>query len=610
MFGWKGKILRVNLSTGDYGIENLREDLIRDFLGGRGIGVRIFYEEVSPKVDPLSPENKLIFCTGPLVGTGVPAGGRAIVVSKSPLTGAIANPNAGGYFGAYLKYAGYDFLIIEGKAPEPVYLLIKNEMVKIKPASHIWGKPISEAEKIIRKEEGEGDPWKENVLSVALIGPAGENLVKFSSIICDGGRTFGRSGLGAVMGSKNLKAIAVKGTGKVEVADPKGLRKAVLDFLREAKENGWLEKRSRWGTWELPARAQATGTLAALNFQRNYLESFKFFENPANLRDRIWVRDEGCFGCPFRCGKKTKISDPDHPGLSKGPEHESIVLLGSNCGISDLVAIWKANYLCNELGMDTITAGATISCVMELYEKGYIKESEIGFKLNFGNIEGTLELLKATAFREGFGAILAEGGYEVAEKYGHPELFMGSKKQGLPAWHPQGRIEAAPIMGLQYATSNVGACHTRSTLVFYPGQSKFKSLIEWTIHYQDFISAIDCCGLCWIIYHGPLWEEKPKEWLKLVTGIDYSEEELLSIGERVWNLERLFNLKAGFSRKDDSLPPRMYEKLILDKGYAVNLSQMLDEYYRLRGWDSNGIPTEAKISELGLKDFKIKKDEK
>ena len=549
----------------------------------------------------------MIFCTGPLVATGIPAGGRTTVVSKSPLTGAIANPNAGGYFGANLKFAGYDFLIIEGKAVEPVYLSISDEVVKIKPASHIWGKWVSEAEKIIRKEEGGDEAWRRNTLSVALIGPAGENMVKFASIICDGGRTFGRSGLGAVMGSKNLKGIAIKGTGKIEVADPKGLRKAILDFLKEAKENGLLERRARWGTWDLPARAQATGTLAALNFQRNYWESFKFFENPDNLRGKIWVRDEGCFGCPFHCGKKTQIRDSDYPAVTKGPEHESIVLLGSNCGINDLVAIWKANYLCNELGMDTITAGATISCVMELFEKGYINEREIGFKLNFGNVEGTLELLKATAFRKEFGALLAEGGYTVAETYGHPELFMGSKKQGLPAWHPQGRIEAAPVMGLQYATSNVGACHTKSTLVFYPGQSRFKSLVEWTKHYQDFISTIDCCGLCWIIYHGPLWEEKPREWLKFVTGIEYSEEEFLLIGERVWNLERLFNFQAGFTRKDDSLPPRMYEKLILDEGHGVNLSSMLDEYYQLRGWDVNGIPTERKIVELGLIKQKTRK---
>lgn len=244
---------------------------------------------------------------------------------------------------------------------------------------------------------------------------------------------------------------------------------------------------------------------------------------------------------------------------------------------------------------------------MELYEKGYAKKDEIGFELNFGNIEGTLELLKATALRKGFGELLAEGGYTVAEKYGHPELFMGSKKQGLPAWHPQGRIETAPVIGLQYATSNVGACHTRSTLVFYPGQSKFKSLIEWTKHYQDFGSIIDCCGLCWIIYHGPLWEEKPKEWLKYVTGIKYDEDQLLLIGERVWNLERIFNLQAGLTRKDDSLPSRMYEKLASGEGHAVNLSQMLDEYYQLRGWNINGIPTEAKIIELGLKEcLKIK----
>lgn len=579
---------------------------MEDYLGGRGIGVKIFYEEVPPEVDPLSSENKLIFCTGPLVGTGVPSAGRVVAVSKSPLSGTIANPNCGVSLGVQLKRAGYDVLIIEGKASVPVYLSIADDQIKIKPASSIWGKWVSESERLIR-EEDDDDVWGRNAISVAVIGPAGENLVKFASIMGDGGRAFGRSGLGAVMGSKNLKAIAVKGSGKIKVADPKGLRKAILDFLKEAKESGWLERRSKWGTWELVARAQATGTLVALNFQRNYLESFKFFENPANVREKIWVRDEGCFGCPFRCGKRTTISDPKYPGVTKGPEHETIVLMGSNCGITDLIDIWKLNYLCNELGMDTITMGATISCGMELFEKGYLKEEEIGFKLNFGNVEATIELLKATAFRKGFGALLAEGGYAVAERYGHPELFMGSKKLGMPAWHPQGRFEAAQGIGLQYATSNVGTCHTKSVMTFHmhAAHRKFLSIEEWTKHYQDFVAAIDCCGLCWIIWHGPLWEEKPKEWLKLVTGIQYEQEKLLSIGERIWNLERLFNIKAGFTRKDDSLPPRMYEKLILDEGYAVNLSEMLDKYYQLRGWDSNGVPTQAKLDEFGLERAKV-----
>ena len=606
LFGWKGKILRIDLTRGNCSVENLPDDVMRDYIGGRGAGVKIFFDEVDPRIDPLSPENKIIFCTGPLTGTGVPSGGRFVAVSKSPLTGTISNPNCGGCFGANLKYAGYDFLIVEGKSPEPVYLSIHNDQVKIKPALHLWGKGTTETENAIRDEdEGTEDPWGKNILSVAMIGPAGENLVKFASIMSDGGRALGRGGLGAVMGSKNLKAIAVKGTGEVYIADVEGFKKAFSDFMDEAIANGELKKRSSFGTWGLLGRAQATGTLSAQNFQLNYLESFRKYENPAVVREQIAVRDEGCFGCPFRCSKRTQILDPAYPGTSKGPEHETIALLGANCGITDIIDICKANYICNELGMDTITAGATISCAMELFEKGYLTEKEIGYSLNFGNADATVELLKAAAFRQGFGALLAEGGHAVAESCGHPELYMGIKKMGMPAWHPQGRFKGSGIIGLQYATSNVGGCHTRSTLTFNPKSPEPEPLAQWVKHYQDLVAVVDAGVLCWIIYHGPLWEEKPLVWLQLVTGNAYTQDELLLIGERTWNLERLFNLSAGFSAKDDSLPPRMLTEAPFD-GNVVNLAELLDAYYRIRGWDENGIPKPETLDRLGLSEWKVK----
>jgi aldehyde:ferredoxin oxidoreductase len=242
---------------------------------------------------------------------------------------------------------------------------------------------------------------------------------------------------------------------------------------------------------------------------------------------------------------------------------------------------------------------------MELFEKGYLTEKEIGYNLNFGNADATLELLKATAFRQGFGELLAEGGYAVAERYGHPELFMGVKKLGMPAWHPQGRFKGSGIIGLQYATSNVGACHTRSTLTFNPGSSEIEPLTQWTKHYEDFVAVVDTGVLCWIIYHGPLWEEKPLLWLQLVTGTEYTQEGLLSIGERIWNLERLFNLSAGLSAKDDSLPQRMLTEAP-PEGHVVNLAPMLDAYYRIRGWDENGIPKSEKLNQLGLSEWKVK----
>lgn len=600
MFGWKGRMLRVDLSTREFSVEELSAKHIENYLGGRGIGARIFFDEVDPRVDALSANNKLIFSAGPLTGSGVPAAGRFMVISKSPLTNTISNPNCGGHFGATLKFAGYDLVIIEGKASEPVYLVLSEHGARVKSAAHLWGKSTSEAEKLMRLEEGGSDPWSRNGLSVALIGPGGENLVKFACIISDGGRAVGRSGLGAVMGSKNLKGIVVKGRGGLKIADPKGLRKAYREFLEEAEKNGQLKKRAMWGTWELPARAQATGTLSALNFQRNKLEEFKEWEDPSKLRTKFHVRDEACFGCPFRCGKRTRIADPEYPGTAKGPEYETIALLGANCGVSDMEAVCKANYLCNELGLDTINTGATISCAMELIEKGYLKKEDVGYELEFGNSEALLRAIREIGLRIGFGNILAEGGHFLAASCGRPEFFMGVKGQGMPAWNPRGRIESATITGLQYATSNVGACHTKSTLAFHSTGGGFRSLVEWTVHYQDFVCTIDSCGLCWIIYHGPLWEEKPILWLRLVTGLEYTQDQLLKIGERIWNLERIFNIRAGITKREDTLPQRMSEKPLLDEGYPVELEPMLEAYYELRGWDKEGIPTPEKLESLDL----------
>lgn len=596
MYGWIGKILRIDLSRGNCSVEDLPSDLARHYVGGRGLGDRILFDEIDPRIDPLSPGNKLIFATGPMTGTGVPAGGRFIVVGKSPLTGAIGNPCCGGYFGANLKFAGYDVLVFEGRSPEPVYVSIVNDTVEIRPAAHLWGKGATETEHAIRAEMGPGaDRWERNILSVATIGPAGENLIRFACVMADGGRAAGRSGLGAVMGSKNLKAVAAHGTGEIRVPDPGAFRQAFQDFLREARENKELEKRSMWGTWGLPGRANRSKTQAALNFQDGYFEPFTKFEDPAYIRNMLRARDEGCFSCPFRCGKRARISDPEYPWTTKGPEHETMALLGANCGVGDLEDIFRANFLCNELGMDTITAGATVSCAMELFETGILSEKDIGYALPFGNAEALFRALRETALRQGFGAMLAEGGASVAERFGRPELFMGVKNQGMPAWHPQG-IE---VIGLQYATSNVGACHTKATLPFYEGRKDPAHHVEWTKQDQDYVAVVDSGVLCWIIYHGPLWSEKPLQWLRLTTGVDYSAEEVSRIGERIWNLERVFNFKAGLSGKDDTLPKRITDEPRV-KNQVVHLSQMLPEYYRLRGWDEAGLPTQAKLRQLGL----------
>ena len=595
MYGWNGNILRVDLSRGHVSVEDLSQRMAEEYIGGRGIGLRILFDELVPGTDALSPENKLIFATGPLTGAGVPAGGRFIVVSKSPLSGGIANPCCGGYFGAHLKYSGYDLLIFEGRAEEPVYLYIQDDRVEIRPASHLQGKWATETELILRKDLSKDlDNWEQSELSIISIGPAGENLVRFACIMADGGRAAGRSGLGAVMGSKNLKAIVAHGSGEVRVSDPSGFRQAVMDFYDEGRGNRTFRNRLQYGTWALPGRANATGTQAAMNFKAGFFEAFTKFDDPANIRNRIRVRDEACFGCPFACSKRSRIQDPLYPGTTKGPEHESMALLGSNCGIGDLDDICRTNYLCNELGIDTISTGATVSCVMELFETGILTERDVGYSIRFGDIDAMVRLMKEISVREGFGDLVAEGGAIMAEKLGHPELFMGSKGLGLPAWHPQG----FEVIGLQYATNNVGASHTKATLPFYEGRKDPAHHVEFTVKDQNFVALVDSAILCWIIYHGPLWGEKLEVWLNVVTDVNYSAQDLERIGERIWNLEKLFNIREGLTGKD-RLPPRMTDEPRV-KNQVVHLDKMLTQYYELRGWTPEGAPTPEKIRELDL----------
>jgi aldehyde:ferredoxin oxidoreductase len=597
MFGWNGRILRIDLTRGTNRVEEMPTYLMQEYIGGRGMCTRILFDEIDPRIDALSPQNKLIFATGPLTGSGAPAASRFIASAKSPLSNCVSSPCCGGYFGANLKYSGYDLLIFEGKSPEPVYVSILNDRVEIHSADHIWGKESYETEQMIRadmKARYKLDNWSLNAMAIANIGPAGENLVRFACIMSDGGRAAGRSGLGAVMGSKNIKAVTALGTGQVNIADVEGFRKAVMGFYQEGRNNGELIKRRMYGTWSLPGRANASKTQATFNFKEGYSEAFVKYEDPEVIRELIRVRDEACFSCPFGCSKRSRIKDPEYPSTAKGPEHESMALLGSNCGLGDMVDICRANYLCNELGMDTITAGTMISCAMELYEEGYLPEKDLGYPLEFGNTN-MFKLLKQIAHREGIGDLMAEGGIAFAAKYGHPELFMGIKGMGIPAWHPQ----AFDALGLQYATCNTGGSHTKSTLPFYEGRKDPAYFVEFTKKDQDYLAIADSGVLCWIIYHGPLWGEKLSEWLTYVTGTKHTVEGLDRLGEKIWNLERLFNLKAGITFKDDTLPPRILKEPRV-KNRVVDIDRLLQEYYEWRGWDKKGVPTQEKLRELGL----------
>jgi len=607
MDGWVGRILRVNLTKGDYSVEDLDPDLAKDYIGGRGLASKLLFDEVDPKIDPLSPENKLLFAPGPLTGTGAVSAGRLTVVAKSPLTGTIAMSGMGGYFGDEIKYAGYDVIILEGKSPEPVYLLVMDDNVEIKPAPNLWGKTTFETEDTIRKEIG--DDWKALETQVVCIGPAGEKLVKFAAIVHDKHTVAGRCGMGTVMGSKNLKAIAVRGTKAISVADGEGFKQAVLDTLNKWKKDDGLSYFGHTGSAPQIVSNNRRGSLPVLNHQRS---TFEGAEGLGWKVQKVYLTHrKSCLGCPTHCRPVYRLTTPGFEGRYIGLEFETNALLGSNLGIDNLDVVIKANDICNELGMDSMSAGGTMSTAMELFEKGYLPEKDIGFKLNFGNGEAMLELLRQTGLRTGFGDIIAEGGYELAKQYGHPELFMGVKKLEMPAYMPR-RLQG---IGLGYATGNRGGCHNRSYTPAYEAFAPPERLMDpaaiegkaaMVKRVQDMVSIVDSVVVCLFpqaAMNPPFQIEDIVAQLEAATGASYTLDNVMLIGERIWNLERMFNLKAGFTKEDDTLPKRMLEEPLPDgpgKGQVCRLGEMLPEYYQLRGWDKNGVPTPEKLSELGL----------
>jgi aldehyde:ferredoxin oxidoreductase len=612
MNGWIGRILRVNLSSGDILTEALDEQIARDYIGGRGLGIKYLYDEIDPMVDPLGPENKLIFATGPLTGTGALAAGRYMVITKAPLTGAIANSNAGGYFPAELKFAGYDMIIFEGKAESPVYLWIENDKAELRNADEIWGQDVNATTDWVVDQT---DPEAK----VACIGPAGEKLVKFASIMNDKGRAAGRSGVGAVMGSKNLKAVAVRGTNGVTVADPEGFRDGVLAAQKEFKDPYMSDVLGKYGTADVVEFSNEVGLLPTRNSQQGVFEGASKISGVAlaekyNLRGAR--KTKACFSCPLACGRVTKVSNGEFKGEGEGPEYETMGALGAACGVDNLEAVLKANYICNEMGMDNISPGATIACAMEMSEKGFIPQTDLGMDLKFGDAQAMVELIKLTAVRKGFGNSIAEGSYRMAESYGHPEMSMTSKKQEFPSYEPRGGQGFA----LAYATSNRGGCHIRQEvhcLEFFGisllniietggalDRFSTEGKPEVVKKIQDFYCMIDSSGICNFIVIG---SPDPDVFMTLVettTGVNFGGlDGFLKTGERIFNLEKLFNLKAGLTVEDDTLPKRMLEEPMPEgpgKGHVVHLSEMLPEYYSIRGWSSKGVPGTDKLNELGI----------
>jgi aldehyde:ferredoxin oxidoreductase len=597
MAGYCGKILRINLSKREISKEDLDLELAKKFIGGRGLATYFTTQEVGAGVEPLSPENKIIFATGPLTGSAAPTAGRYMVVTKSPLSGTIASSNSGGFWGPELKRAGYDLIIVEGKADKPCYISIKDDTVEIKDAQKYWGKLVSEATDLLLEEAGD------DKARVMTIGPAGEKQSLIAAIMNDKYRAAGRSGVGAVMGSKNLKAVVVRGSGKLAPANAEMTKEVLNGIRKKIKENAVTSQGlPAYGTAILVNIINESGVYPTKNFQRSYFETADKASGEA-LAEKYLVRNVACYGCPIACGRRCRIDGVE----TEGPEYETLWAYSANCGIDDLEAVIKANNWCNEYGLDTISAGTTIACAMELYEKGIIKPDEIdGPPLKFGSSEAIVEWTREMGAGEGFGAKLAAGSYRLAESYGVAELSMSVKKLEIPAYDPRG-IQG---QGLQFATSNRGGCHVRGYLISpeilgLPQKLDRFSLegkAAWVKAFQDLTAVIDSLGLCLFTSFAANADDY-KDMFNAIVGEDWITEELLEAGDRIWNLERMYNLKAGIQPEEDKLPRRLLEEPIPEgpsKGHVHRLAELLPQYYKERGWSEEGIPTEAKLAQLGI----------
>jgi len=610
--GYMGKILRVDLTAGALKVEPISKEIARKYIGGKGYSVYLLYQylkEYESKgippadINPLGPENVIIFSTGP--GTGIPGfpspGRYHVMTLKSPLTGSIGSANSGGEWGPYLKFSGFDMVIVEGSSERPVYLAITDGEAELRDANDIWGMNVFDTCRILKGKVGGKNT------SVACIGPAGENLVHIACIMNDEHRAAGRTGVGAVMGSKRLKAIVVSGSEKVQVADPERLKdvsKRCLDAMRKNSVTG--EGLPTYGTSILVNVINNAGGLPYKNWQTGVNPDAEKISGET-LTEKYLTDRRACWGCIIGCGRVTRVeSGPFQILASEGPEYEAIWALGSATGVKDLDAIIKANHYCNELGLDSISLGSTIAAAMELNERGYIPKEDLqGLDLRFGNAAALVEAVWRTAYKSGFGKYLALGSKKLCEIYGHPELSMSVKGLEMPAYDPR----AMKGIGLTYATANRGGCHVTGYTVspeilgipekIDPLTPEGKA--KWSKTFQDFTCVVNSTVNCLFVTFA-LGAKDYAELLSAVTGWNLTEDEIMRIGERIYNLERVILNKYGFDDKDDTLPRRLLEEPMPEgpaKGHVVELDKMKEEYYKLRGW-VNGVPTPEKLEELGI----------
>lgn len=593
---YNGKLLRINLTEGTVKIESLDLEKAKKFIGGRGLGTKILYDEGIAKVDALSPENKLAFMTGPLTGAAVPTGGRYMVVTKSPLTGMIACSNSGGVWGGKLKYAGWDGIIVEGKAKSPVYIHIDDDKVEILSAEGYWGMESEKLDALMKEKYPKA--------SVLNIGPAGETGSLLAAIINDTDRAAGRSGVGAVMGSKNLKAIVVQATaGKIEPYDTAALQEANREALALIKENGVTSGGlPTYGTAVLVNIVNNIGSLPYKNWQGSYDENADQISGEAMVDKRL-VKNGFCHRCPIGCGRIVNMGDK----VIGGPEYEVLWAYGTNCGVSDLDTIIEANYWCNELGLDAISTPCTIAAAMELYQRGLITDADCeGVPLKWGSNEAIVEWTKRMGRGEtALGKLMAQGSYRLCGNYGLPELSMSVKKQEMPAYDARG----VQGIGITYATSNRGGCHVRGYMISpevlgLPEQldrTTVEGKATWAKIFQDLTAVIDSTGMC-LFTSFALGAPQYAALVNAATGTEHDVASLLDTGDRIYNIERLFNKEAGMRPEDDRLPKRLTEEPISNgpsEGQISQIEVMLPQYYEVRGW-VDAFPTKETLARLGL----------
>lgn len=612
------KALRIHLTSGKIDIEDIPENILLDYIGGRGINMKRLYEDVPPGVDPLSPENVLYFGVGPLTGTLFPGSGRLNISAKSPLTGILGDSNAGGFFGPELKFAGFDQLIIEGKAPGPSYLYVQDGKAEIRDARHLQGLDVFATQEQILKE------LRDSRVQVACIGPAAENGVRFSGVFCNLVRAAARTGMGAVMASKNLKAVAVRGTGSLAPKSVAHFAQLLAELDETITQHVEYQPRMLLGTTRLVHALNEAGCLATRHFQTGRFEAAEEVSGEA-LAEKYRKKGKGCFACTIPCSRFFEVTDGPHKGLkSEGPEFEGLAGFSSRVGVSDLGAALKGVDLCNRYGMDVISASECISFAMELYQRGILRRDEVdGLDLSWGNSDAVLLLLEKIARREGFGDVLADGVVKAAERIGRGSSKYAMHVKGLEIFQADPRGLKAYALGVAVATR--GGDHLRSEPSFEftenPSEGlrrfgsaesafrlEYKGKGKVVKFYEERCALADCLNVCknTVVNMEILSFDEAARLLVAATGLPFTAESLQQSAERVMNLERAYIVREGIRRKDDTLPERFLTEPLppdcgVSAGHVVELEPMLEEYYRSHDWDSRtGIPTRAKLSELGL----------